>query len=113
MFDESMDAYKNIINQYDAYDRTSEFYRYPLTKNGEFTRNKLWKEPVDLNSNEIDKKKRYFIYNIETKTIDVKYVYNVDKKALFFKDKFYVMLNYFMKLSPFFIINKNCIIYFY
>jgi len=106
MFDERINKYKSVIKKYDEYDRTSEFYRYPLTKTGKFTPSQLWKDSSDSILNEIGKNNGYLVFDFEAEPLYIKHVYNVDEKALFFKDKFYEIINYFMKLSPFSKLNQ-------
>ena len=101
IFDERIKTFKDVIIKYDSYDRNGEFYKYPLTKTGKLTPNKLWNESDSSISNEIGKKDSYFIFDFDSLPTTIKQVYNVDKKAIFFKEQFFDMILYFIDLSPF------------
>lgn len=99
-FDDKINVHKELIKKYDNYDRTSEFYRYPLTKSGKYTTLKLWTESDIVG--DISKPNGMFVFNFENNQDNIKHVYNIDKKALLYQDKFIEMIDYFIKLSPFY-----------
>lgn len=62
MFDENINYYNEFIKKYDNVDRTSELYRYPITKVRKYTPLKLWSEyDIDI-AESISKQNGMFIF---------------------------------------------------